>query len=61
MTKPGGNATGFSAYEFSIGGKWLELLKQMAPGLARVAVMVNPDTSPHAKFFMRAIDRRLRI
>jgi putative ABC transport system substrate-binding protein len=56
LTKPGGNATGFSAYEFSIGGKWLELLKEISPRLKRVAVMFNPDTSPQSKFFMRAIE-----
>jgi putative tryptophan/tyrosine transport system substrate-binding protein len=56
MTKPGGNLTGFSSYEFSIGGKWLDLLKEVAPTLARVAVMFNPDTSPHSKFFMRSIE-----
>jgi putative tryptophan/tyrosine transport system substrate-binding protein len=56
LTKPGGNLTGFSAYEFSTGGKWLDLLKEIAPGLARVAVMFNPDTSPQSKFFMQAVD-----
>src|SRR6516162_6006847 len=55
VAKPGGNLTGFSAYEFSIGGKWLELLKEIAPGLARIGVMFNPDTSPQSKFFMRSI------
>jgi len=48
--------TGFSAYEFSIGGKWLDLLKQIAPGLARVAVMFNPETSPQSRFFVPAIE-----
>jgi putative tryptophan/tyrosine transport system substrate-binding protein len=56
VTQPGGNVTGFSAYEFSIGGKWLDLLKRVAPGLARVAVMFNPDTSPQSKFFMQVIE-----
>jgi putative tryptophan/tyrosine transport system substrate-binding protein len=56
IRQPGGNLTGFSLYEFSIGGKWLSLLKEAAPGLARVAVMFNPDTSPQSKFYMRAID-----
>jgi putative ABC transport system substrate-binding protein len=56
ITRPGGNITGFSAYEFSIGGKWLELLKQMSPGLARVGVMSNPDTSPQSQLFTRAIE-----
>jgi len=39
LARPGGNATGFVSYEFSIGGKWLELLKQIAPGVTRVAVL----------------------
>jgi putative ABC transport system substrate-binding protein len=39
LARPDGNATGFMAYEFSIGGKWLELLKEIAPGLTRVAVL----------------------
>jgi len=55
ITKPGGNITGFSAYEFSIGGKWLELLKEIAPKLTRVGVMFNPDTSPQSQFFVSAI------
>jgi putative tryptophan/tyrosine transport system substrate-binding protein len=56
VRQPGGNITGFSRYEFSIGGKWLGLLKEAAPGLVRVAVMFNPDTSPQLKFFMYAIE-----
>jgi ABC-type uncharacterized transport system substrate-binding protein len=39
LARPGGNATGFMSYEFSIGGKWLELLKEIAPGVTRVAVL----------------------
>jgi len=39
LARPGGNVTGFMSYEFSIGGKWLELLKQIAPGVTRVAVL----------------------
>jgi len=56
LAHPGGNVTGFSAYEFSIGGKWLDLLKQIAPKLARVAVMFNPETSPQSKLFLPAIE-----
>src|SRR5262245_60847279 len=56
ITKPGGNLTGFSMYEFSVGGKWVDLLKEIAPSLSRVAVMFNPDTSPQSKFFMRSIE-----
>jgi putative tryptophan/tyrosine transport system substrate-binding protein len=39
LARPGGNATGFMTYEFSMGGKWLELLKQIAPGVTRAAVL----------------------
>jgi putative tryptophan/tyrosine transport system substrate-binding protein len=56
VTHPGGNLTGFSLFEFSVGGKWVDLLKEIAPGLARVAVMFNPDTAPQSKFFMRSIE-----
>src|SRR5262245_9880044 len=42
MARPGGNATGFIPFEYGIGGKWLELLKQVAPGVRRVAVLHNP-------------------
>jgi ABC-type uncharacterized transport system substrate-binding protein len=43
LAKPGGNLTGLLNFEFSIGGKWLELLKEIAPGVSRVAVVLNPD------------------
>jgi putative ABC transport system substrate-binding protein len=56
VRQPGGNITGFSRYELSIGGKWLGLLKETAPSLARVIVMFNPDTSPQSKFFVQAIE-----
>jgi putative ABC transport system substrate-binding protein len=55
VRQPGGNLTGFSMFEFSLGGKWLDLLKQVAPGLKRVAVMFNPDTAPYSKFIMEVI------
>jgi putative ABC transport system substrate-binding protein len=42
QARPGGNVTGFTIYEYSLGGKWLELLKQMAPDIARVAVLRDP-------------------
>jgi putative ABC transport system substrate-binding protein len=56
LVHPGGNITGFSAYELSMGGKWLDLLKQMAPNLAQIGVMSNPDTSPQSKLFLRSIE-----
>jgi putative ABC transport system substrate-binding protein len=60
LARPGGNVTGFSAFEFSIGGKWIELLKHIAPGLAHVAVIFNPDTSPQSKFMMDSIKAAAR-
>ena len=42
LARPGGNATGFMQFEYSMSGKWLELLKQIAPGVTRVAVLRDP-------------------
>jgi putative tryptophan/tyrosine transport system substrate-binding protein len=42
MAQPGGNATGFTVYEYSISGNWLELLKEIAPGVTRAAVLRDP-------------------
>jgi len=44
LARPGGNATGFLLFEYSLSGKWLELLKEIAPGLTRVAVLRNAAT-----------------
>jgi putative ABC transport system substrate-binding protein len=43
LNRPGGNITGFAVLEASLGGKWLELLSEIAPGLKRAAIMFNPD------------------
>jgi putative tryptophan/tyrosine transport system substrate-binding protein len=43
LAKPGGNITGFSAYDFGLGAKWLELLKDVAPGVTRVGVLRDPS------------------
>jgi putative ABC transport system substrate-binding protein len=50
LDRPGGNVTGFAYYEASLGGKWLELLLEIAPGLKRAAIMFNPDTTPASAF-----------
>jgi putative ABC transport system substrate-binding protein len=42
LSRPGGNVTGFTAYEYNLSGKWLELLKQTAPGITQVAVLRDP-------------------
>jgi putative ABC transport system substrate-binding protein len=46
LDRPSGNITGFATLEASLGGKWLELLSEIAPGLKRAAIMFNPDTNP---------------
>jgi putative tryptophan/tyrosine transport system substrate-binding protein len=43
LARPGGNITGFTNYEYSMGGKWLETLKEVAPNLTTVAVIMNPE------------------
>ena len=50
--RPGGNATGFTLYEPTMAGKWLELLKEIAPRVARVAFLFNPATAPYAEYYM---------
>jgi putative tryptophan/tyrosine transport system substrate-binding protein len=45
LDRPSGNVTGFANFEGSLGGKWLELLSEIAPGLKRAAIMFNPDTA----------------
>jgi ABC transporter substrate binding protein len=46
MARPGGNVTGFTQFEYSLAGKWLELLKEIAPGVRRVAVVRDPTRGP---------------
>jgi putative tryptophan/tyrosine transport system substrate-binding protein len=55
LARPGGNVTGFTIFEPTIVSKWLELLKEMAPRLARVALIYNPDTAPFAESFFGSI------
>ena len=56
LARPGGNVTGFSSDEPSMAGKWLEMLKEIAPRLARVALVFNPETSPHAPLFLHSLE-----
>jgi putative ABC transport system substrate-binding protein len=55
LARPGGNITGFANIEFTIVGKWLELLKEMAPGVRRVALIFNPLTAPYYPVFLREL------
>ncbi len=57
LARPGGNATGFMAFEYSLGGKWLELLNQLAPSVTRVAVL--RDTAIPSGMGSSASSRRM--
>jgi len=50
LNQPGGNITGFASFEATLGGKWLELLSEIAPRLKRAGIMFNPDTAPASSF-----------
>ncbi|MFL6797994.1 MAG: ABC transporter substrate-binding protein [Xanthobacteraceae bacterium] len=54
LARPGRNITGFTSVEFSVGGKWLELLKDLSPEVKRVAAIFNPETVPHGTEFLRS-------
>src|SRR5436305_5881517 len=56
MAHPGGNITGFSFLEYSMVGKSLEMLKQISPGIVRVAMMFNPDTYPYYAIHLRSFE-----
>jgi putative ABC transport system substrate-binding protein len=56
MAKPGGNITGFTFMEMSLIGKWLDMLRQIAPGLTRSALLFNPDTTPYYLPYLREVE-----
>jgi putative ABC transport system substrate-binding protein len=56
LAQPGGNITGFTAFEFSMGGKWIEVLKEIDPSVTKVGVLFNPKTAPYHASFMSAIE-----
>jgi putative ABC transport system substrate-binding protein len=59
LDRPSGNITGFAVFEPSLGGKWLELLSEIAPGLKRAAIMFNPDTAP-APLYLPSLETAAR-
>jgi putative ABC transport system substrate-binding protein len=63
LARPGGNATGFMTFEFSVGGEWLELLKQVAPGVTRAAVLRDPTQGGGTSVFasIQAVAPSLRV
>jgi putative tryptophan/tyrosine transport system substrate-binding protein len=56
LARPGGNVTGFTNFEFAIGGKWLQTLKEIAPAVTRAGVVFNPQTAPYAGKLLRPIE-----
>src|SRR5437016_5719199 len=57
LARPGANITGFTTFEPEMGGKWLELLKEIAPHVGRVAVILNPMTAaPHTDSYFKSIE-----
>jgi len=63
LNRPGGNTTGFMAYEYTLSGKWVELLKEIAPNVTRVAIIRNPDNPVGIALFgaIQAEARSLRV
>jgi putative tryptophan/tyrosine transport system substrate-binding protein len=65
LPRPGGNLTGFINQEAAMGGKWLELLTQIAPGVKRAAIIFNPDTAPYVRSYylpvFEAAGRSLKV
>jgi len=60
LAHPGGNITGFTFINFQMVGKWLEMLKEAAPGVARAALMFNPDAVPHYYVYLRSFEAEPR-
>jgi ABC-type uncharacterized transport system substrate-binding protein len=56
LSRPGGNITGFTNFEFGMGAKWLEILKEIAPATSRVALMLNPDMGSYYVEYLRSIE-----
>jgi putative ABC transport system substrate-binding protein len=56
LARPGGNITGFTFIEFAMVGKWLQMLKEVAPAVARARIMFNPQTAPYYDVYMRSFE-----
>jgi putative ABC transport system substrate-binding protein len=60
LNQPGGNITGFGFLEATLGGKWLQLLSEIAPGLKRAAIMFNPDLGAASVYYMPSLETATR-
>jgi putative ABC transport system substrate-binding protein len=56
LASPGGNITGFSLFEFSLGGKWVGLLKEVAPGVTRVGYVFHPEVGPFYSLLLKSVE-----
>jgi ABC-type uncharacterized transport system substrate-binding protein len=61
LARPGGNMTGITAFEYGICGEWLEILRDLAPGASRVALLFSPETAPYAPGFWGALETAARL
>ncbi|MFI5012501.1 MAG: ABC transporter substrate-binding protein [Hyphomicrobiales bacterium] len=61
LPRPGGNITGFINIESSLGGKWIELLKEVVPNVTRAALMFNPDTATYFKYYLEPFEAAARL
>jgi len=61
LAHPGGNITGFTNFEASMVGKWAEMLKEIAPGISRVAFLFNPETAPYVtRYYQRPLEAAVK-
>ena len=60
LANPGGNITGFINIESSLGGKWVELLKEVAPRTTHAAIIFNPETAPYAEYYRQPFETAAR-
>jgi putative tryptophan/tyrosine transport system substrate-binding protein len=60
LARPGGNMTGFGLEEPSMGAKWVELLKEIAPHVVRSTILFNPESSPFARMFLPSMEHAAR-
>lgn len=56
LPQPGGNITGFINIESSLGGKWVEILKELGPGVSHAAILFNPETAPYYAYYVKPFE-----
>jgi putative ABC transport system substrate-binding protein len=56
LARPGGNITGFTGFEFSLGEKWLGFLKELAPGVSRAAFLFHPELGPYHSSWLKSVE-----